>query len=1215
MKRLIVVAMLLVGTAFSVLGQEQKTKLATCPAGWTAGPNADWKIFWNDALAEARLSGKKIFVLSTGSDWCGWCMKLKKDVFEKDEFKDYARKKLVLLYLDSPRKPLPEDQKQHNDAICGTLSFGGGVPCAAVFGVDSRRYGVISGYSKTPSEYIARIDEVLAKEGEMPKNGLQPRIFAEGCFAEAKDRGAKSDKRGINELASKKLGKQENEKTKLATCLAGSDAEHAIRVWRDERTGLTWHYSEKNGKATLENYISGGKRTCTVLPIPSGSLVIPSRINGLPVAVIGDGAFIGAKTVTSLEIPAEVEELGQGSFAVHKMDGLRAFVVDPSNPNFSSVNGFLCDKSGKHLICCPCATSATALPSGLTSIGRYALSTSPTALLRDIEIGASITNIEDGAFHGCQSLKSVRFNASVATLPYAVFCGCKFLSKVDIRSSITNVDVYAFWGCESLEDIRLPPSVTVLGKDAFLKCKSLREIELPEGLRKIGYSAFSKCDSLVSVKIPKTLTDMYGAVDDCPSLMRYVVDPDNPKYSSFGGLLCNKEGTAILSVPEGLNSIEIPEKVKSLSGLFGRKLTSIRVAAGNVNHSAVDGLLLDKKGSCLVRCPPALASVAIPSCVREIGDGAFCRSAIETVTIPSNVIKVGFAAFSSCAMLSKVRILDGVERIGERAFSNCPLLKDVEIPPSVKSIGRSAFEKTPFSEKIKNGPVILGGVWHWYEGEYAPTHLTIPQGVKEVAASALESRRDVYRVNLPDGVTAIGDRAFCGCKNLRLIRIPSSLTFVGKNVFENCSVDLKVETSDESGRTFCLCIEDFLRSFDQYGQKIIPSRVSTFLCSTNALMRCDDKQFVTVAVPIGHVRATDVTNVVCSLQGTNVSVRVLKDINALLVTGEAKNVRSVCEAIRICDDSANRVVERSWCLKYAKAKEVKRMLDEFVAGFKTVAFNRVPPRTDTPANVPDVASADELARGILSVKADEKANWLTVCMAGSASGARWSLLEGWVKSIDVPSKDENLIEQKYVLRHQDPARVVLAINALLGEGVAAVAAGETNVVVAHVREDSFRRCFDIVSMADLRFPDWNITLDVRRVPDVKTLQEARRKAGEIDAEGGVVCRVTSCVMDGRTGVLTGRLDKDDPETEFRLTAEPRWAGNKDLSFKWEILGCEKSESRFQMSGATVLRQDQDTVIGGMMRSESRGFLGLGASDDLDTAYLLQITVSEKDHAD
>ena len=68
MKRLFAVMALLAGIGLSALGQEQKGKLTTCPLGWTAGPNADWKIFWNDALTEARQSGKKIFALSTGSD-------------------------------------------------------------------------------------------------------------------------------------------------------------------------------------------------------------------------------------------------------------------------------------------------------------------------------------------------------------------------------------------------------------------------------------------------------------------------------------------------------------------------------------------------------------------------------------------------------------------------------------------------------------------------------------------------------------------------------------------------------------------------------------------------------------------------------------------------------------------------------------------------------------------------------------------------------------------------------------------------------------------------------------------------------------------------------------------------------------------------------------------------------------------------------------------
>ena len=677
----------------------------------------------------------------------------------------------------------------------------------------------------------------------------------------------------------------------------------------------------------------------------------------------------------------------------------------------------------------------------------------------------------------------------------------------------------------------------------------------------IGCCALAFCLNLRSVALQNGLEEVgESAFAGCRKLSAIAIPPGVRRIGRFAFAGC--PGIARITIP--LSTVDIGE------GAFSRcPALTVDVEDGNPAYGLVGGMLMDKTQSRVLYCPANQAEVEIPMTVERIGAAAFssCEK-MSSINFPERLSSIGDEAFGSCTGLVSVVITRGVTNIGSRAFHGCSQLETVTLLPSVIGISSDAFS-----------------------GCYSLKCIVTPTD-------------DTNRLSRIE--RAIG-RKLCVSENGKLTVLPKEENV---NVEKSALPDpIRVKIPDLSRPVGPIHVVVGVNA-----DKVSHCH-SYLLMSTNALMRCDDKQFVTVAVPVDHVRATDVTNVVCSLQGTNVSVRVLKDINALLVTGEAKNVRSACEAIRICDDSANRVVERSWCLKYAKAKEVKRMLDEFAAGFKTVAFNRVPPRTDTPANVPDVASADELARGILSVKADEKANWLTVCMAGSASGARWSLLEGWVKSIDVPSKDENLIEQKYVLRHQDPTRVVLAINALLGEGVAAVAAGETNVVVAHVREDSFRRYFDIVSMADLRFPDWNITLDVRRVPDVKTLQEARRKAGEIDAEGGVVCRVTSCVMDGRTGVLTGRLDKDDPETEFRLTAEPRWAGNKDLSFKWEILGCEKSESRFQMSGATVLRQDQATVIGGMMRSESRGFLGLGASDDLNTAYLLQITVSEKDHAD
>ena len=62
-------------------------------------------------------TGKPIFAFFTGSDWCGWCMKLQAAVFSKDVFIAWAEQHVVLLELDFPkRKQLsPELTKQNNN--------------------------------------------------------------------------------------------------------------------------------------------------------------------------------------------------------------------------------------------------------------------------------------------------------------------------------------------------------------------------------------------------------------------------------------------------------------------------------------------------------------------------------------------------------------------------------------------------------------------------------------------------------------------------------------------------------------------------------------------------------------------------------------------------------------------------------------------------------------------------------------------------------------------------------------------------------------------------------------------------------------------------------------------------------------------------------------------------------------------------------------------
>lgn len=93
-------------------------------ASETNNADSSMKIEWiedyNTALETAEKENKLVFIDFTGSDWCGWCMKLDKEVFDKDVFVNYAQENFVMLKLDFPKgfKELPEDiQKSRSDVM------------------------------------------------------------------------------------------------------------------------------------------------------------------------------------------------------------------------------------------------------------------------------------------------------------------------------------------------------------------------------------------------------------------------------------------------------------------------------------------------------------------------------------------------------------------------------------------------------------------------------------------------------------------------------------------------------------------------------------------------------------------------------------------------------------------------------------------------------------------------------------------------------------------------------------------------------------------------------------------------------------------------------------------------------------------------------------------------------------------------------------------
>ena len=79
------------------------------------------KLTWHTDLEKAieisTKERKNLMLFFTGSDWCGWCIRLQKEVFYKPEFIEWANKNVILVDIDFPRnksKQSIELQQQNN---------------------------------------------------------------------------------------------------------------------------------------------------------------------------------------------------------------------------------------------------------------------------------------------------------------------------------------------------------------------------------------------------------------------------------------------------------------------------------------------------------------------------------------------------------------------------------------------------------------------------------------------------------------------------------------------------------------------------------------------------------------------------------------------------------------------------------------------------------------------------------------------------------------------------------------------------------------------------------------------------------------------------------------------------------------------------------------------------------------------------------------------
>ena len=497
------------------------------------------------------------------------------------------------------------------------------------------------------------------------------------------------------------------------------------------------------------------------------NIIIPSTVS-----TIGEYAFSGCTSLSSVFIGSGVKELDKRGFS--GCDSLAEITVDEKNANYSSFDGVLFNKDKTNIVIYPNGKKgAYSLPNKITKISSYA------------------------------------------------FCNCSGLTSVTIPNSVTSIGGSAFSGCTGLTNITIPNSVTSIEDYAFDDCTGLTNISIPNSVTSIEGSAFSGCTGLTSITIPERVTSLDGSTfNGCTNLKRIEVSPNNENYSSYNGVLLDKDGYNLIRCPEGksgnfvvpdsvgciesyafynctnLTNIHISENVNEIEGYafenckslqkfvltdnvytigyYGgwyeesmfkgcENLKEIEVGSGNDNYSSVDGVLYDKEVEKLIYCPAKKSGEYI---------------------VPKSIKSVTDYAFEDCNSLESIVLPESMPEFSLYGLECCPSLK------SIKVTGNNAYYSAEDGVLFNKDKTEIYVFPCNKEGNY-----TIPNSVTEISSNQFSQCTGLTGITIPNTVTEIGYSAFNG--NLKSIKVSE-----GNKYF--CSYDGVLFNKDKTEILFCV---------------------------------------------------------------------------------------------------------------------------------------------------------------------------------------------------------------------------------------------------------------------------------------------------------------------------------------------------------------------------------------------------------------------------
>ncbi len=287
---------------------------------------------------------------------------------------------------------------------------------------------------------------------------------------------------------------------------------------------------------------------------------------------IGDDAFSGCSSLTSITIPENVT--GIGRFAFYGCVKMPEIII-PYGVTDIGMNAF----SG-------CISLAKiSIPESLTTIEQYAFS--GCSSLTSIVIPDSVTDIGESAFSGCNGLTALLIQGGDINIGDEAFSECTGLTTITMHGGKISIGNYAFGGCCSLDSLIIVDSEISIGTNAFNDCGSLTSLTIPgcvtgignsafircnmttmtikDGITEIGEMAFFDCSGLVSMALPKSITEI-GEAAFCSCLRLSDVYYAGTK-EEWEAITIGEDNTELKSATIHYNSDGIPEFTVSFNSM------------------------------------------------------------------------------------------------------------------------------------------------------------------------------------------------------------------------------------------------------------------------------------------------------------------------------------------------------------------------------------------------------------------------------------------------------------------------------------------------------------------------------------------------------------------------------------------------------------------------------------------------------------------------